>query len=267
MGVMKPLTRERIMAALTTRLFGRNLVFLERTGSTNDVARDLAAQGAAEGTVVVTDEQTAGRGRMGRRWLAPPSTCVLCSILFRPDLPLPQVPRLTMLCSLAAADALWEVAGLRAELKWPNDLVSTARPRCWHKLAGILTETGMERERVSFAVVGVGINVNVEAGVLSALAADATSVLAETGQAVDRAELLAALLDGVEARYERLRAGEGPHAEWSARLATLGRSVKVVTSTGVVAGTAEAVDEDGALLLRTADGALHRFLAGDVTLA
>lgn len=259
----------QIESVLTTRLFGRNLVFLLRTGSTNDVAKDLAAQGAPEGTVIVADEQTAGRGRMGRRWTAPPGTCLLCSILFRPTLLPTQAARLTMLCSLAAADAIQQVTGLYVDLKWPNDLIvqlSNLQSPTWKKLAGILTETGVAGERLEFVIVGIGINVNVPPEVLPALAADATSILAETGQITDRAALLAGLLAGVEQRYEALQAGANPQPEWAARLATLGRPVRAITAGGTLVGVAESVDEDGALLLRTPDGALHRLSAGDVTL-
>lgn len=269
---MDKLSEEWIRAALTTRVFGRDLVILNRTGSTNDVAKGLAAQGMPEGTVVLADEQTAGRGRMGRRWLAPPGTCLLCSILFRPDLPPAQAQWLTMLCSLAAADAVEQVAGLQVAIKWPNDLVVKAqnpksKAQGWRKLAGVLTETGVVGERLEFVVVGLGANVNVEPEVLVTLAPDATSILAETGREVDRAVLLAALLAGVESRYARLQAGASPRTEWAAHLATLGQRVEVTTSKGVLAGIAEAIDEDGALLLRTSDGMLHSLLAGDVTLA
>ena len=263
---MSRITRSRIEAVLTTRLVGRNLVVLPRTGSTNDVAKELAARGAPEGTVVVADEQTAGRGRLGRRWVAPPSTCLLFSILFRPDLPLLKAPRLTMLCSLAAADAVKAVAGLEVGLKWPNDLIVTSGAG-WRKLSGVLTETGVVGERVAFVVVGIGINVNVEPEALPSLAPNATSILAETGRRVDRAALLAAILGGVESRYGRLQAGESPYAEWAARLATLGQRVEVSAGEEVLVGHAESVDEEGALLLRTPDGTLHRLLAGDVTLA
>ena len=265
------LSQEQVLATLTTEVFGRNLVILPRTGSTNGVAKALAEKGAAAGTVVVTDEQTAGRGRMGRRWLAPARTCILCSILFRPDLPLSQAQRLTMLCALAAADAVESVAGLSVWLKWPNDLVVESRipdphsPR-WRKLAGLLTETGVTENRLEFVVVGIGINVNVPPEVLPTLAADATSILAEVGRQVDRAVLLAALLAGVERRYDALRAGGSPQQEWVTRLARLGQPVEATTPTGTLAGVAEAVDEDGALLLRTPDGVLHRLLSGDVTL-
>jgi len=276
---MDMLDPRRIQDTLTTRVFGRELVYLARTRSTNDVAREMAAQGAAEGTVVLAEEQTAGRGRMGRRWSAPAGACLLCSILFRPTLPLARAQWLTMVCALAASDAAHEVAGLRVALKWPNDLIAKAKttnfkskgPKAklqgWRKLGGVLTEAGVVGERATFVVVGMGINVNVKRDALPALAPDATSFLAETGHRVDRTALLAALLGGVEARYGRLGAGESPHAEWAARLATLGRRVRATTAGRALTGVAEAVDEDGALLLRTPDGALHRLLAGDVTLA
>jgi len=261
---MSRFDRTSIDAALTTRGFGHNLLFLPRTESTNDVVKELARQGAPEGTVVVADEQTAGRGRLGRRWVAPPGTCLLCSILFRPTLAPAQANRLTMLCGLAAADAVQDVGGLQVWLKWPNDLV--VGPPGQRKLAGILTETGLSGDRLEFAVVGVGINANVPADTLHRLDPRATSILAETGREVDRAALLAALLAGVEERTTRLRAGTDPRAEWSARLATLGQVVQAATPEGTITGVAEAVDEDGALLLRIADGAVHRLLAADVTL-
>jgi len=261
---MAALTHQRIEAVLTSQVFGRNLVVLPRTGSTNDVAKELAVQGAPEGTVVVADEQTAGRGRLDRSWLAPAGACLLCSLLFRPALAAAQAGRLTMVCALAAADAISAVSGLAAALKWPNDLVVAAGRR---KLAGVLTESSLVGDRLAFVVVGIGINVNVPAATLPALDARAASILEQTGRPVDRAVLLAALLAGVEQRYARLRAGDSPHAEWAARLTTLGQAVQVYTASGVLHGVAEAVDEDGALLLRAADGACHRLLAGDVTLA
>ena len=259
------LSQERIEEALGPTRLWRQVVYLPAVGSTNDVAKELAARGAPEGAVVVADEQTAGRGRLERRWLAPPGACLLCSLLFRPSLSPSQANWLMMLCSLAAADAVKEIAGLQVSLKWPNDLITQSQN--WRKLAGLLTETGMVGERLDFVVVGIGINVNVPPEALPDLAPNAASILAETGREVDRAPLLAVFLSGVEVRYERLRAGESPHQEWAARLATLGRPVEVTTSGEPLTGVAESVDQDGALLLRTPDGALQRLLAGDVTLA
>jgi BirA family biotin operon repressor/biotin-[acetyl-CoA-carboxylase] ligase len=269
---MDRLALSRIQAALTTCKFGRNLVVLPRTSSTNDVAKDLAKQGAPEGTAVLADEQTMGRGRLRRRWFAPSGTCLLCSILFRPDFPAVQVQRLTMLCALAMADAIDQVATLRVALKWPNDLIIEPRvsdppASRWRKLAGLLTETEVTGDRLQSVVVGIGVNVNVEQAALPALAPDATSILAETGREVDRVALLVALMAGVEDRHKRMEAGENPYAEWASRLATLGQRVQVTTASGPLTGMAESVDEDGALLLRAPDGRLHRLVAADVTLA
>lgn len=252
--------------------FRRQVIRLVRVGSTNDVAKDLAAQGASEGIVVVADEQTAGRGRLNRRWMAPPGTCLLCSILFRPDLLPSQANRLTMLCSMAAADAVEQLAGLPVGVKWPNDLIvesqiSDLKSRNWRKLAGILTETGLAGDDLVFVVVGIGINVNVPPEILPGLAPRATSILAEIGRQIDRSELLVALLDRVEARYKGLNRGENPRQEWSSRLATLGQRVQVTTPEGVLKGVAEAVDGDGALLLRMDDGAIRQLRIGDVTLS
>jgi len=163
------------------------------------------------------------------------------------------------------------LAGLPVALKWPNDLLIAPRPahpalESWRKLAGVLTETGIQGTRLAFAVVGIGVNVNVPPEALATLAPDATSILAETGRLTDRATLLAALLGNVEARYDALRGGRSPHEEWAARLATLGQPITASTGQETIAGVAEAVDEDSALLLRTPDGTLHRLVAGDVTL-
>ncbi|MGD9029105.1 MAG: biotin--[acetyl-CoA-carboxylase] ligase [Anaerolineae bacterium] len=252
--------------------FWRDVIYLAQVGSTNDAAKELASQGAPEGTVLVADEQTAGRGRRNRSWIAPPGTSLLCSILFRPDLLPTQANRLTMLCSLAAADAVEQLAGLSVLVKWPNDLIvqvqsSHRSSQEWRKLAGILTETGLVGDELVFAIVGIGINVNIQPETLHDLAPRATSILAETGVESDRWKLLSVLLEGVEKRYGRLKAGENPRQEWASRLATLGQRVRVTTSRWVLNGMAEAVDEDGALLLRMADGSMRHLLTGDVTLS
>jgi BirA family biotin operon repressor/biotin-[acetyl-CoA-carboxylase] ligase len=268
---MKSLTNEGINEKLKTRVFGRTLLLLPSTGSTNDVARALAEGGAPEGTVVLAEEQTAGRGRLGRPWNAPSGTCLLFSILFRPEIPLAHLGQLTMLCALAAADGITKETGLEAQLKWPNDLIvaaadSDCQSLAWRKIAGLLNEAEADGERIAYCVVGLGINVNVPRASLPDLAPDATSILAETGSTADRSALLAAILHGVEQRCEALREGTSPRHEWARRLATLGRPVEAVAGELTLSGVAEAVDEDGALLLRTADGELHRLLAAVVSL-
>ena len=265
------LSREALQAALETSGLWSEILTFDQTESTNDVAKRRGRQGAPEGLVVAADEQTAGRGRLERRWIAPAGTSLLSSLLFRPDLPLERAHQMTMISSLAAADAVEAVAGLPPALKWPNDLiVSSTLPEArgeWRKLGGILTETELTGDRLAFIVVGIGINVNVAAGDLPAVDPNATSILAETGETVDRTELLLALLSGAETRYGALREGLSPHQEWSERLATLGQRVTAQTSDGALNGVAEGVDPNGALLLRTEDGSVRRLIAGDVSLA
>lgn len=261
----------RIEEAVEASSLWKTLVSFERVGSTNDVAKDRAVEGAPGGTVVVADEQTAGRGRLERQWLAPPRTSLLCSVLLRPDIQPAQANRLTMVCSMAAADAIEQLTGLAVALKWPNDLlvrsqISGGPAPEWRKLAGILTELVLSNAPPPAVVVGIGINVNVTRSQLPRLAPDATSVLAETGRHLDRAELLVAFLNLTEKRYDRLQRGEDPVEEWSQRLENLSRRVRVATAEGIFEGVAEAVDDDGALLLRTPSGSLKRLLAGDVTL-
>ncbi len=272
MKIGDKLSSRCIEAAIQDSRFWRRLVYRDQIGSTNDAAKELASQGEPEGALVVAEEQTAGRGRLSRRWIAPARSSLLCSILFRPSLSPQQAHRLTMLCSLAAADAVEEVSGLSVAVKWPNDLVivsskAGSASEDWRKLGGILTELEMAGGCVDSVVVGIGLNVNVPPSSLQKLAPDATSILAELGHMADRSTLLIALLDNVQIRYENLRNGLSPCKEWSARLVTLGQRVRLVTSGGTLHGVAEAVDENGALLLRTADGVLHRLLTGDATLS
>ena len=250
-----------IRDGLGTGFVGRNLVYRPQIGSTNDEARRLAGEGAPEGTLVIAEYQSAGRGRLDRDWVAPHGSSLLISILFRPDLAAHQVQRLTMSCGLALVDAIKSQTGLRAGLKWPNDLVIGGA-----KAGGILTEIGLEGTEVEYAVVGIGLNVNLDPAQLPAgLQMPATSLSHELGITVARPPLLQSLLQSVEQRYLALQAGQSPHRDWAARLVTLGKQVTVSSVGSVLEGTAEGVDADGALLVRLADGRLERVLAGDVS--
>jgi BirA family biotin operon repressor/biotin-[acetyl-CoA-carboxylase] ligase len=167
-----------------------------------------------------------------------------------------------MVCTLAAVEAVAEVAGLAAAIKWPNDLVLGGK-----KLGGVLTELGAGRSgNLDYIVVGMGLNVNLDPAALGDLMTPAASLAAAAGRPVSRLDLLLAWLRRVEVHADRLLAGESPHDDWRRHLATLGQPVQVGTPEEVVAGIAEDVDEDGALLVRTASGELRRMLAGDVTL-
>jgi BirA family biotin operon repressor/biotin-[acetyl-CoA-carboxylase] ligase len=260
--VMEALSAERIRAGLGTLWMGQTVVYLPETSSTNDEARRLAEAGTPEGTVVVTDYQTAGRGRLSRSWAAPKGCCLLLSLVFRPEVAPHQLQRLTMICGLALATAIEEKTGLAVGLKWPNDVVFGEA-----KVAGILTEIGLSGRRIDYVIVGMGLNVNLDPGQLPAdLAMPATSLSQVLGRPVSRVPLLQAFLRQVEARYLALQAGQSPHDEWAQRLVTVGQMVKVSSSGQEYSGVAEGVNADGALLVRLPDGRLQTVLAGDVSL-
>jgi len=266
---MDGLTAEGIRAGLGTAFVGQEVHFWPEIGSTNDEARRLARAGAPEGTLVITDHQTAGRGRLDRRWEAPPGSSLLLSLIFRPRLAPFQTQRLTMICGLAVVEAVEATTGLSAGLKWPNDIVSATveREPGMAKLGGILAEIELQGQAVAHAVVGVGLNVNVRPAELPRdLPQPATSLSQLLGAPVSRLPLLQALLRAVERRVLALAAGHSPHEEWAAHLVTLGREVTVSGGGPIFQGTAEAVSPDGALLVRRADGRLETVLAGDVTL-
>jgi BirA family biotin operon repressor/biotin-[acetyl-CoA-carboxylase] ligase len=258
---MDDLSAERVSWRLGTAIIGRECVYHPEIGSTNDEARRLASQGACEGTVVISDFQTAGRGRLDRRWEAPRGSSLLLSLVFRPDLAASETAQLTMVCGLAVLDAVLGTCGLDAGLKWPNDIV-----RRDAKLGGILTELEISAQDVVYAVVGIGLNVNVEPSELPGkLLLPATSISHELGHRVERLPIMQSLLESIEVRYLALRSGRSPVQEWAAHLATLGKPVRLTGVGGAkVEGIAEDVGADGALLVRLGDGTLVRVLSGDV---
>jgi len=268
MGLMNkaPLSLKRVQ-----QWIGRQAYYHASVGSTNEEAKRVAAAGCPAGTLVIADEQTAGKGRLGRRWVAPPNTSLLMSLVFRPALAPGQVHRLTMLCSLAAAQAIKAETGLLVRLKWPNDLVVPQYPLStirYRKLAGVLTEASFSGEKLLFVVVGMGINVNVDPAELESLAAmrtPVTSLSAELGRPVERETLLTAILQQIESRYPQAISGQ-IRTDWAGRLVTLGQKVTVTTAQGQLWGLAEGVNQDGALLLRDLARDLHVIVAGDVSL-
>jgi len=261
-----PLGVDKLQTSLRTRLFGQQLHYLEAVGSTNEVAKRLAGEGAPEGTVVIADLQTAGKGRLGRSWMAPANSSLLMSLIFRPTLAPVQANRLNMLCSLAAADAIQSYTGLAVGIKWPNDLVVPQPPgHNYRKLAGLLTESSVAGDNLLFVVVGMGINVNLEPAALGPVMVPATSLSAELGRPVDREALLVAILAHIENRYRQLDSDQ-IHQDWKQRLVTLGQEITVTTPTGQIHGVAVGVNPDGALLLRDLAGNLQPIMIGDVTL-
>ncbi len=255
------LNREALQRALRTHTLGRNVELYAEIGSTNTRAAELAREGAPDGTLVLAELQTLGRGRLDRRWHAPAGSSLLMSLLLRPPLLARQAQRLTMLYSLAAVEGIFTVTGLEARIKWPNDVYLYE-----HKLGGILTELGLDGSSLTYAVLGMGLNVNLDAQALPEVMTPAISLSSALGRPVARLDLLVAILEAAERRYDRLLSGWSPADEWRRHLLTLGRRVKVSSAGERFDGEAEGIDEDGALLVRTADGVLRQVLAGDVTL-
>lgn len=282
-------------------------------GSTNDRARELAQFGTPEIALISADEQTAGRGRQTRSWYTPAGTALAFSLLTRPAIAAHYAMRLTMLAGLAAVEGIEWATDLRLDLKWPNDVVTMINPvsltlpglhdqltmnneqlttntedqsatnrlsptnnqrPTTRKIGGILTECAFQGDTIDYAVIGIGLNVNVDFSQQIELREIATSLKHLAGREIDRWAVLKAVVAAfvdrsvwlADAHADRLREA------WAARLINLRRNIRVSLNdqigeeSALVEGYAEGVDEDGALLLRTADGQLRRLLSGDVTL-
>ena len=271
--MLNDITPAAVQHNLPAVVVGREVRCYAQVGSTNDLAREQARAGHAEGLVLVADEQVAGRGRLGRGWAAPPGSSLLMSVLLRPTwLGTADAFALTMLAGVALCDAIEQATPLHAALKWPNDLLLPAQAPSGpelRKAAGILSEIELSDGSVAWVIIGIGVNVNwAPSGIVDGrdLGEVATSVGAALGAPVERLALLRALLEQLDRRYTRLREGRSDElfTAWRARLATLGQAVTIQLSQGTLAGIAEDVDPSGALRVRDSEGIVHTVLAGDV---
>jgi len=278
---VSPLDLEALQRNLQTQFFGigDRLLYLPIVESTNTLAMQLAYERPEEGLVVLTDSQTAGKGRRGRRWVDVPGCNVLMSILFRPLFP-PHI--LVMITSLAVVDSIADSCQVAATIKWPNDVLIED-----HKVAGILIETSHDSNGRMVAVAGIGVNVNgsikelaEHASMQVPLTAIATTLESACGHVVSREVFIARLLQYIEKSYFALQQEivELPVVEtvttepfsrlirerWRSQLATLGRTIVVQQGNSVISGIAEDVDESGELLLRCHSGELVRIAWGDV---
>lgn len=247
------LDADMILSGLKTRWLGRDMRSFPEVSSTNEVARSLAPN-CQNGTVILAETQTRGRGRLCRHWASPPGG-VWMSLILKPEMPLAMVYQINMAVSVAVSRAIFSLLGLEAGIKWPNDLLIRER-----KICGILMEVSAEVGRLDYAVVGLGINANVR---LSNFPAEwmATSLARESGHEVNRLDLIQRILMDIEEAYDMMGSSE-IYEEWRRRSITLGRCVRITSNSGALLGVVEDLFEDGALLLRTESG-LQRVLAGD----
>lgn len=253
------LLASEIERGLQCRYLGSPLICLPEIDSTNARARLLAEEAAAEGTVIIADRQSAGKGRLGRRWESPSAVNLYCSILLRPQIPVQQAPQLTFLSAVAVVETLNQLYQLPAKVKWPNDVLVGGK-----KIAGLLNEMNAETEQIHFVILGVGVNLNMTAEQFpQELNYPATSVLLATGEKVDRVEFIRAFLQRIDSYYaEFLENGFAPiRRRWEAHCDLM--NVRVQIDQGLQ-GTVVGLDTDGALRLQLDNGSVERIMAGDV---
>ena len=240
------------------RLIGADIRHHARVTSTMDVARQLAKEGLREGTVVVADEQTQGRGRVGRQWVSRPGQSLSLSVILHPTMG--QLTQLNMVASLATVRSITEVTGLKPLVKWPNDILLNSR-----KVSGILIENIFDGAVLKAAVVGIGINVNLDPSSFPEIAAIATGLSIEAGRRVSPQILMARLLEELDELYRDLRRTGTVYDAWIPFVETIGKRVRVRSGGRVEEGCAESIDVNGSLILRRQDGTRLALDAGEVT--
>ena len=252
---------EEVLQGLKARRLMGPMHHYETLDSTNDLAKELGSRGAPEGTVVVAETQTRGRGRLGREWESPPGVGLYVSVVLRPMLPPMELPQITLTTAVAVVRAVRRVTGLAPGIKWPNDLILSGK-----KLGGILTEMESESDRIRYLVVGLGLNVN-NPEFPPGLKDLATSLALEAGRPFSRVNLLQAWLEEFEGLYERFLHQGFPEIleAWKRHTVTLGKKVTVRQGPREIQGQAEDVAPDGALLIRVANGEVLRVTSGEIT--
>jgi BirA family biotin operon repressor/biotin-[acetyl-CoA-carboxylase] ligase len=258
------LSPEEVKDGLQTQLFGReHYYYFKEIDSTNNYAKTLAADGHPEGTVVIAESQSSGRGRRGRQWYSDSGQGIFLSLILRPPLPVNELSRINMAIALAIVDALQEV-GIKSGIKWPNDILIKDR-----KIAGILTEAITDMDGIEFIVSGIGLNVNTLIEDFPAeLRPIVTSVREEAGRMVSRVHLLQILLLKLEQRYQQLISGAFTEILEQVRTLSLviGRDITIKQLGGITEGRAIDIDNNGFLLVRDGQGNIHHLMSGEVLL-
>lgn len=250
-----------IRANLNTKTIGQTIHFYDIVESTQEIAHQLAREGAQEGTVVIAEQQSKGRGRLGRKWESPKGTGIWMSIIVRPNIPPFQAPQLTLLTAVAIVQAIQQVTNLQPEIKWPNDILINGK-----KLVGILTELQAEADIIQAIIIGVGINVNTKL-FPEELQNKATSLLLENnGQEVERAALIRAIFQQFEKLYEEyLQHGFKPiKLLWESYNISIGKYITAKTLSEEIKGYAKGITDEGVLLVEDDFGNVHEIYSADI---
>lgn len=256
------LTAAEIESCMESRWMGRKVEFFEETDSTNTEARRQAERGAPDGTLVVAERQTAGKGRRGRSWTSPAGTGIWMSLILKPKLEPACAPMLTLLAGLAVSAGIEDYCGLKPQIKWPNDLTLDGK-----KICGILTEMSADMEMIQYVVTGIGINVNIEE-FPEEIASKATSLYLETGQKLKRSGMISCIMKRMEEYYEKFLEVSDlscVQREYEERLVNLGRQVLVLAPKGQYQGICRGINKDGELLVEREDKTITRVMSGEVS--
>jgi BirA family biotin operon repressor/biotin-[acetyl-CoA-carboxylase] ligase len=247
---------------LNTQLIGNSILWEYEVHSTNDMALELASKGASEGTVVLAESQTRGRGRMGRSWYSPPGEGIYLSVILKPPLSPQKAYQITFMAAVAAAETLRHLFNLEVQIKWPNDLMIRNK-----KLGGILTELKAGPDRIHWVVIGIGINVNI-VQFPPELQDQVTSLRLEVGHPIQRISLIQSLLRNLEKWYFRILEGDFPKLfeTWCSLSCTLGNQVEIKIGEEIIRGLATRVAWDGTLYVREDSGQERPIVTGDVAL-
>ncbi|ANU10685.1 biotin--[acetyl-CoA-carboxylase] ligase [Planococcus antarcticus DSM 14505] len=251
-----------IQTGLTTKRIGQKIEYVESCPSTQIIAHQLAQEGAPDGTVVLTETQTAGRGRLARKWDSAAQKGVWMSIILRPDVVPQKAPQFTLVTAVAVVRAIEEVTRLQPKIKWPNDILLNGK-----KCTGILTELQSDADGIQALIIGIGLNVNQEKKDFDPEVQEiATSLKLESGETVSRQKLVQSLLYYMEI-YTQLYIEEGfgmLKILWESYSTTIGQPVRARMTNQTLEGIAEGITDDGVLQLRTADGKLHGIYSADI---
>lgn len=254
----------KLIQGLQTKAFGRVLRIFDEVDSTQNIAHGLVRQGAVEGTLVLAEQQNAGRGRMGRNWFSPKGKGIWMSLILKPTMAMQFTPQLTLLVAVALCRAIQTNISQQVGIKWPNDLLIRGK-----KISGILLESSAEDERLDYVIAGIGISVNLlPEDYPEELRAKATSLCIEKGERVDREQLICDFLLQLETLYELYnQEGFAPiRTLWEALTISLHKPIRIKTAKGWIEGVANSIDEMGALWVTLPNGETTKLYSGDIEL-